>query len=74
MKELTKKWEEVWPSCLDHICGLSTWTKVLIVLISAFVKSIFEPLSKECVDLLESSMVVPMVNPGDIVIFSRFTQ
>lgn len=38
-----------------------------------FVMNLFEPQSPECVALIESEAVVPTLNAGDIVVFSRFT-
>ena len=38
-----------------------------------FAMNLFEDMTSECNDLLESSMVAPELNAGDIVVFSRFT-
>ena len=38
-----------------------------------FAMNLFEDMTAECNALLETSMVVPELTPGDIVVFSRFT-
>lgn len=38
-----------------------------------FAMNLFEDMTAECNVLLETSMVVPELTPGDIVVFSRFT-
>lgn len=37
-----------------------------------FVHNLFEPLAERCQDLLETTKVTPTLNPGDIIVFSRF--
>ncbi|CAB9509779.1 expressed unknown protein [Seminavis robusta] len=38
-----------------------------------FIHNLFEPLSEECQNLLETTKVAPTLAPTDIVVFSRFT-
>lgn len=38
-----------------------------------FVMNLFDPMTLECKELLENKLVIPTLNPGDIVVFSRFT-
>lgn len=38
-----------------------------------YAMNLFEDMTSECNDLFESNMVVPELNAGDIVVFSRFT-